>query len=245
MTLDDVTQFIGRFFAYGLPSIGLFWLFSQKTAERWIDAHFAKRQKEFEHEQAKELQRLKVRLDTVVQGALKLQEREFKIIPEAWEKISEALGLALWLSAPFQQTIDLEYMSEAEIAEFLEKSELLETQKSRLREADRRERNEIYREIEARIRHARCRNALSDADRFIKANGLFMPEGLKAQFSMLVELIWECLVSYQVGSQAKDYKMINEGWKSLKEKGEPLHAEIETVIRSRLSEQAMLSDELA
>lgn len=242
MTLDDFTQFLGRILAYGIPSIALFWLLFQKSVERWIDAHFSKRQKEFEHEQVKELQRLKVKLDTVVQGALKLQEREFKIIPEAWEKVSEAFGLALWLSAPFEETISVGQLSEAELAEFLEKSDLYETQKAKIREADRRNRDELYREIEIRKRHGRGRQAIADADSFTRMNGLFMPEPMKKQFAQLVQLIWECVVSHQVGTEAKDYKITNDGWKKLKEQGEPLHDAIEVAIRLRLLEQAKLVD---
>jgi hypothetical protein len=245
-TLDDVTQFLGRLVVYGGVSVGVFWLVVQKAAERWIDAHFAKRQKEFEHEQAKELQRIKARLDTVIQASLRLQEREFKLIPEAWEKVSEAFGLANWLCSPMQSYTSLERMSDAQLEEFLSKQELLwETQKQQIRDTDLRDRDKVWQDIDNRMRYSRAHAALANADKFLKANSIFLPDDLREQFANQVNVIWDALVSFDVGSHHgfKDYKMIREGWDKLKKDGDPLHKQIEDAVRKRLVEQAQLAED--
>ena len=163
MTSDQVVEFLGRFFVYGVPAVGIFWLIFQKAVDRWVDAHFAKKQKQFEHDQAKELQRLKVKIDTVIQGALRLQEREFKLLPEAWEKISEAFGLAMWLSAPFQQYPSIQSLNASELDEYLEKSDFFETQKKKIKEADWRQRDKLLQDIEIRRRRIQANNAIADA----------------------------------------------------------------------------------
>src|ERR1700744_6209636 len=121
ITFDDVGGLVGKVVLYlgsvTMVSAGIAYL-AKKGFEKWIDSYFAQRQKAFEHEQAKELQRLKVKIDTVVQGALKMQEREFKIIPEAWEKVSDAFGRVAWLTNPFQSYAELRLMSTAELDEF-------------------------------------------------------------------------------------------------------------------------------
>lgn len=68
---------------------------------------------------------------------------------------------------------------------------------------------------------------------------------MREQFSKLVQVIWEALISFDVGNHpgSKDYKMIREAWDKLKKDGEPLHAEIEKAIRKRLLEQTQLADE--
>ncbi|HEY3432485.1 MAG TPA: hypothetical protein VGK09_08045 [Rhodocyclaceae bacterium] len=247
MTFDEFTQYLGRFFFYGGVSAGLFWLVAQKTAERWVDAHFAKRQKVFEHEQAKELQRIKAKLDTVIQGSLKLQEREFKVIPEAWEKIGDAYGLACWLCAPMQSYTSLQRMSESHMEEFLSKQELLwETQKEQIRNTPAGSRDEVWQEIDTRMRYSKVHSALTAADKFLKVNSIFLPDDLREQLNKLVQVVWEALISFDIGnhhSNFKDYKMIREAWDKLKKDGEPLHAGIETAVRKRLLEQTQLADE--
>lgn len=246
MTFDEFTQYLGRFFIYGGVSVGLFWLVVQKTAERWVDAYFARRQKDFEHEQAKELQRIKAKLDTVIQGSLKLQEREFKIIPEAWEKIGEAYGLACWLCAPMQSYTSLQHMSDSHLEEYLSKQELLwETQKVEIRNTPAGNRDRVWQEIDTRMRYSKVHSALANADKFLKANSIFLPDDMREQFNKLVQVIWEALISFDVGHHpnSKDYKMIREAWDQLKKDGEPLHAEIEQAVRRRLLEQTQLADE--
>lgn len=241
MTGDQVVEFLGRVFVYGVPSVGIVWLIFQKAVDRWVDAHFSKRQKLFEHDQAKELQRLKVKIDTVIQGTLRLQEREFKLLPEAWEKISEAFGLVIWLTSPFQQFPSIEYLTVLELDEYLENTDCFETQKQKIRDANWRDRNKILQVIEVRKRSVQANKAVSDADRFIKNNGVFLPLEILERMIDLKDKTWNCLVAHQVGSEAKEFKMINEGWKKLKDEGEPLHKSIELAIRNRFSEQALLA----
>lgn len=209
-------------------------------------AHFAKRQKAFEHEQAKELQRIKARLDTVIQGSLKLQEREFKVIPEAWEKIGNAYGLSCWLCSPMQSYTSLQYMSEGHLEEFLSKQEMLwETQREQIRNASASNRDKVWQELDTRMRYAKTHDALADADRFLKANSIFLPDELRDDFNKLVHVIWEALISFDVGNHpsSKDYKMIGEAWDKLKKEGEPLHTDIEKSVRKRLLDQTQLADE--
>lgn len=246
MTFDDLLKQLGNVFIYGVPSVGITWLFLQKAAERWVDAHFAKRQKAFEHEQAKELQRIKAKLDTVIQGSLKLQEREFKIIPEAWVHIGEAYGVASWLCSPMQTYVSLEHMTPGDLDEFLKKKEWLTAgQKDEIRNLSGHYRDTRWQELDTRYRYNQARNALADADKFLKANSVFIPDGLREQFDSQVTIIWHTLISFDTGSfhGARDYSFVTQAWEKLKKEGEPLHKGIEKAVRKRLLEQSQLADE--
>ncbi|MEX4005172.1 hypothetical protein AB4Y38_40780 [Paraburkholderia sp. EG285A] len=244
MTFDELLTLVGKVVIFGGGSVGIGWLVLQKTAERWVDAHFAKRQKDFEHEQAKELQRIKAKLDTVIQGSLKLQEREFKIIPEAWEKISEAYGLADWLCSPLQSYASLQWKSGAELDEFLAKQEhLSETQKQAIRDRRDEDRDKLWQEFETDRRYNKARGALADAGAFVKANSIFLPDDLRGMFDKQVEIIWSALSSFLVGVQSEDYKMRSSSHDKLKNEGKPQQEQIEKAVRARLLEQAQLADE--
>ena len=244
MNFEQIIDFLARLFVIGGVSVGVFWVVFQKAVERWVDGHFAKRQKEFEHELAKDLQRLKVKMDTVIQGALRLQEREFKLLPEAWEKISEAFGLTMWLAAPFQQFPSVQGLTESELDEYLSKSDYLESQKEKIKGADWREQNKIVQQIEVRKRRVKVHNAIAEADKFIKVNGVFLPLDILKQLTDLKDKTWSCLVAHEVGTDHDNYKMVNEGWQKLKDEGEPLHNAVEMAIRTRLSDQARLVEDV-
>lgn len=243
VTSDALFKLIGQVFLYGGVSVGIGWLILQKAAERWVDAHFAKRQKEFEHEQAKELQRIKAKLDTVIQGSLKLQEREFKIIPDAWEKISEAYTIADWLCSPLQSYASLRWMSVPELEEFLSKRDhLSETQKQAIREKRPEDRDKRWQELETDKRYFKAREALASADGFVKTNSIFLPDDLRGMFNKQTELIWKALVAFEVGVQSEDYTMRNSAHETLRSEGKPLHEQIEKAVRARLLEQTQLAD---
>ncbi len=86
-----------------------------------------------------------------------MQEREFKLLPDAWGYVSEAFGLARWLCSPMQQYASLQYLSDAETEEFLAKSELLETQKEKLRGASANARDKLWQNmVMCGQRHNQC-----------------------------------------------------------------------------------------
>lgn len=243
MTGDEFFEILGQVLAYGLGTAGVLFLLFKKMVETWIEKVFARREREFEHDRAVEMQRLRVRIDTAIQGAIRLQEREFKLLPEAWEHVSEAFGLARWLCSPMQQMGSISALSDSELEEFLAKSELRESQKDKIRAADERYRDELWWEMDLWQRYTKVKAAVSEADKFVKVNGVFLPDALRKSANDLVEVIWEAMIDYETGSQVrpKDYKMIRQGWDRLQGKGAELHASLEEGVRARLREQTQLS----
>lgn len=88
--------------AYGGSGAIVAYLLFQFLGKTWIENKFAQRLDQLKHQQALELQRLRVEIDSLLSGALKLQDREFQILPEAWQKLDEAHALAKWFVCPGQ-----------------------------------------------------------------------------------------------------------------------------------------------
>lgn len=130
--VDQVLRFFGEVVLYGGGSATVAYFLFRHLGQRWIEAKFAERLEAFKHEQAKELQRLKVEVESLLSGALKIQDREFTVLPEAWHKLNEAYSLTAWVVSPIQQYPDVSRMADDELEEFLATSELLETQRARV-----------------------------------------------------------------------------------------------------------------
>lgn len=234
MTISDaILKLLGEALAYGGGGAVVAYLLFQYFGKNWIENKFAQRLEQHKHQQALELQRLHLEIDSMLSGALKLQEREFQLLPEAWQKLDEAHGLVRRLVSPGQEYPNVDRMTPAELEEFLSKSELTETQKQRVRTANNR--LKAYEETIFWHRLHCVKIAISDLENFVARNGIFFPTSIKDKFTQISNLFWSAIISKQVGHEAEDYRMQSEGWKKIQEEAEPLYKAIEGEIQARLN----------
>jgi hypothetical protein len=231
-TADQVWSFLGQMVAFGGGGAVIGYLLFQYLGKAWIENKFAERLDQLRHQQALELQKLRVEIDSLLSGAIKLQEKEFAVLPEAWAKLDEAHGLVAWLVAPYQEYADVQRMNSTQLEEFLAGTEFTPSQKDEIRKSG--EKGDTYREILFLYRLQKVRKAFGELQTFVARNGIFLPRELKDKFAKIAEVLWAAIVSKQVGHEAKDWKMQNEGWKRIQEETEPLYKSIEADIQARL-----------
>jgi hypothetical protein len=231
---SEVLQLVGAAVIYGGAGAAAALALFRFLSKRWLEEVFAKRLEAFRHEQAKELQHLRVQVESVLSGALKIQEREFEALPEMWLKLNKAFGLVYSLLFPLQQTPDLSRAPADELEEFLESTSLKESQRSRVREADPRERTELYREIAASHSQHDARVATSEFQNYLVSHGLFLPDAIKRDTDRLLILLKQSLSTISIATQAKNYKMLNEQYHKIEADGEPLHEALRVAIEARL-----------
>jgi len=97
--------------AFGGGSAVIAYVVFQYIGKKWIENKFAERLDLLRHQHALELQRLRVEIDALLSGAIKLQEKEFLVLPDAWAKLDEAHGLVAWLVSPSQQYANVDRMN--------------------------------------------------------------------------------------------------------------------------------------
>ena len=229
---DNIVNFLLQILAYGGGSAVIAYLLFQWLGKTWIENKFEQRLDQLRHQQALELQRLRVEIDAMLSGALKLQEKEFAVLPEAWAKLDEAHGLVNWLVSPLQQYADVKRMNTSELEEFLAENDFAESQKNEIRNAIDKKR--IYQDIVFWKRLHKVKTTFGDLQTYVARNGIFLPTELEEKFSKISELLWSTLISKEVGHEAKDWKMQNEGWTKIKDEVEPLYKSIKNEIQARL-----------
>lgn len=206
----------------------LFKLFTKQ----WIEAQFKTRLDNLKHQHNIELQRLKVEIDSLLSGSIKLQEKEFIVLPEIWGRLDEAHGRAQLVLSPFQQYADLERMAEAEMEEFLEGTDLRAYDKGRLKEASNK--NKLYQEIMFWNHIGAAKFANSELSIYLARNGIFLPDNIKSVCKEIEVAIWGALTAKEIGREANDRKMEMEGWHELESEVTPLFKVVEDHIRLRL-----------
>lgn len=225
-------KFLLQMLAYGGGSAAIAYLLFQWLGKTWIENKFEQRLDQLRHQQALELQRLRVEIDAMLSGALKLQEKEFSVLPEAWAKLDEAHGLVGWLVSPMQQYANVDRMNSAQLEEFLAGTDFTESQKKEVRNAH--DKSRTYQDIVFWYQLHKVKTAFGDLQTFVARNGIFLPSELEVKFSKISEMLWSAVVSKEVGHEAKDWKMQREGWNKIKDETEPLYKTIKVEIQARL-----------
>jgi hypothetical protein len=232
--VDQVLSFFGKVVLVGGSGAGVAFLLFQYLGKGWIDARFAERLEAFKHEQAKELHRLKVEVESVLSGTLKMQDREFTVLPEAWHKLNEAYSHTAAVCSPLQQYPPVGRLNDAELQEFLVTTELRQTQKDDISDGDRLERDKKYQEAIFWHKLSGAKRAVGALQNYVIAHGLFLPSPLKQMFLEMHPLLHSSLIKLEIGHDGNDWKMQGEAWSDLKSKAESLHSAIEVAIEQRL-----------
>ena len=175
MTTEGLLQFLGQMLAYGGGSAAVAYLLFQWLGKTWIENKFAQRLDQLRHQQALELQKLRVEIDAMLSGALKLQEKEFSVLPEAWAKLDEAHGLVAWLVSPTQRSADVGRMNSVQLEEFLANTEFAESQKDEVRHSHDKDRT--YQGIVFWQRLHKVKKAFGELQGFVARNGIFSDRG--------------------------------------------------------------------
>jgi hypothetical protein len=186
-TADAIWSFLGQMLAFGGGGAAIAYLLFQHLGRKWIENKFAERLDLLRHQHALELQRLRVEIDALLSGAIKLQEKEFVVLPEAWAKLDEAHGLVAWLVSPMQKYANVDGMNTAQLDEFLAGTEFTPSQKDEVRAS--REKSKTYQEIVFWYRLERVRKAFGELQTYVARNGIFLHLDLKEKFTKIAEAL--------------------------------------------------------
>ncbi len=232
--MDEVLKFIGQLVAYGGGSVAIAYLAFQFLGKSWIEAKFAERLEQLRHDQALELQRLRVEIDSMLSGALKIQEKEFQTLPEVWTLLDKAFGQLSSLVSPFQEYPDLDRYTAPEVEEFLTGTKLSNSQRDQIRHTQQK--TKTFQELIFYYRLNDVQKAISEFHNYVARNSMFLPPEIKANLEETSNKLWDAMTSKKIGHEAKDWKIQDEGWKKIKEEVEPMKKKIEEQIYLRLQD---------
>jgi hypothetical protein len=93
--------------------IGIIGKLIHSFLKKWLDTKFDKR-----------LLDVKSQLDTILNDRIKLSDKEYETLPEAWLRIFNAFGKTLSSTSGFSAFPDVNAMSDAELFELAKKSDM-------------------------------------------------------------------------------------------------------------------------
>lgn len=200
--------------------------------EKWLEQKFATQLESFKHEQQKEMEQVRYRVNSLFDRAVRLHQAEFEVVPEAWALMRDAHRQASYFLTLGRMIPDWNTMNSTRFEEQLEASRLRKWEKEELRNATDKttyySRAIFWHELhDARVAH-------SEFETYLAKKGVFMSPELEAKFTELCGIIRGALIEKEVGgeSEFKYYKQDDN--MKLRGRGAELVEEIRQTVRGTL-----------
>jgi hypothetical protein len=75
-------EFLGTLLASGIVSAGALFALFKIFGEKWLDAKFEQRLAKYKHEHDQEIERLRGRINALMDRTIKLHQHEFETLPQ-------------------------------------------------------------------------------------------------------------------------------------------------------------------
>lgn len=199
MSTDNIFQvlfaLIGKVLIAGgggaVVAYGLFQLFGRN----WINQYFDKQLQQFKHDQQIELEQLRHEINSLFSRISKIHEKEFDVLPRAWQLLHEAHGATYQLVKAFRQWPDLDVMPEEQLDAFLASTRLAEFQKNEIKGCKGKLKR--YQEILSWYELDDSKKAQIELNNYLAVNSIFMTEALRQQFREINRLLLDVIIHEQ------------------------------------------------
>lgn len=225
-------EFIGQILLAGGGATALSLYFLKVFGDKWLIHQFSQQLESFKREQSELLEQYRYQINTRFNRITKIHEKEFEVLPEIWRNLIDTCNHFQDLTSPFQYfPNDLNHFSTEDLETFLEKCELNEFQKEKLRVAP--DKFSYYQENVYWIKIGRATQALREFRNYLQYNKIFLSRDLFELFSEIEHVLIEADRDLRL-SGTKPWtggSLIN---KKLNEETKKLLDQVEDVVQKRL-----------
>lgn len=236
MTVDQALQVIfasiGRLLTVVGGSAAVAYAIFHWLGKSWLEQKFKKQLEQFKHDQQKELEQLRHQINALFSRISKIHEKEFEILPKAWQLLHEANGAVFDVVKALKQYPDFSRMSEAQLEEFVKVSRLPDFRRIELWDA--KDRLEYYREAIFWVELGEAKKAQTELNNYLAVNSIFMTESLQQQFNAINKALLKVLISEEIGhGQPYSAELVKSKSETLSHTSE-MFKNIESAVQKRL-----------
>ncbi|AGS20109.1 hypothetical protein REMIM1_CH00238 [Rhizobium etli bv. mimosae str. Mim1] len=200
--------------------------------EKWLNQKFAERLEAYKSEQARELERLRHKINSVFDRTKRLHDREYEVLPEVWSLLVDAKSWAGGYLSAFRQYADVNKLSAQELDEFLSHTRFSEAQRREIKTTS--DKQKAYIKIFEMYRHYDVIEKLQEASIGLSRNGIFVVPSLREEMRKFIDLLHSAVIEHQINQEQDLRPRMREASKKLKQEGEPLFKAIEEAVAARL-----------
>jgi len=170
-----------------------YWLF-QTWGEAWLQSKFNLQLEDLRHKQAQEIEALRYRVGQLLARSAKLSEKEFEVVPEAWQRLIDAYHTTLAHVSSAKRRPGLDRMDDEQLEEYLAETELYESQKQEIRNTDKVDRVRTYDRVIYWHEKYHVEQTAKAFSSYLAKYGIFISR--KAAFASIEDMIWKALHEY-------------------------------------------------
>jgi len=230
--IDSIPKLIAAVIASGAVSASIAYALFTWLGKTWIEQRFAQRLEAYKHEQARQLERFRYEINSLLSRITKIHEKEFEVLPVAWEKLNNALGYVAALVARLKTYPDFDRMSQPQFEEFLATCTLADFQKEELRRATNK--FQYYSEAVFWRQLADSKSHLGDFHNYIVQNRIFLSADLRDRFTEIDDVLHKALIETEIGHGGMSQELVDRASAAIREQTSSKLAEIETLVQKRL-----------
>ncbi|GEM_PF-2273466 len=183
----------------GVVAFGLFKAFGAK----WLDSRFSHQLERLKRDHATEMEHLRFRIAQLLDRTTKLNQREFEVLPDIWQKADDAHYKTRSLIAMFKEGIDLTNMSDAQLEDFLDKSDLEGWQKLELKSKNNFQRTKYYSDIERRRDLYNALLAGQALNQAVSRSSIYIHPDTFPKIDAFANRIWDVLTTWRLYAQMR------------------------------------------
>lgn len=228
----NINEILVNVLTYGGGATAFAYLIFRYLGQKWIESKFAAQLELQRQEHAKELHELKKRLDAELSRIVKLQDREFTVVAEAWDLLQDALSHVGALVSFLQQYPDLSRLSDDRLDEVLEGSRFTNVHRQEVRDAE--DRNHRYQQLVFWYNLHDAKLVWQKYRSYIRKNSVFLRQELGDSFEKINGIMWDALVSREIGHETNESEMWVQASQKMRNDLEPLLNELRIEVRKIL-----------
>jgi hypothetical protein len=236
MITMTILDFILRTGFVSVAVLGVVGFIARTYFKRWLDKVFDKEIEAFKHAQTTEIEHLRHRFSALVDRKIKLNEIEFRILPEIWDSLTSAFSVVHSYLHPFQESSDYRLLTAERWAEAVEAMEgLTPSERKKLTGASGTERNEVWKNTFKWKRHFQVEKSFAEFHNMMISQQLFLPTDIEMEMKKLDKLMQEALLERKIDLQMDDpHHREREFTKAFLEQSSSLHEQIMRMVQARL-----------
>jgi hypothetical protein len=231
MNRDLIIAWLKQFLTVGGPSAVIAYGLFRYLGTKWLETKLATHVEKLKHDQQKEIEQVRHKIQRMFSRISKIHEKEFEILPKAWFMLHDAYGAASQVVALLRFVPDFKSMDDEAFEEFLTRSRLSPYHQNKLRAAS--DRPAYYREANELVELDVAEEKRRAFNNYLIENRIFMTAELRDKFGDVAKDLIEGLNSFDVGRQAKDMSLRREGIKQIGSLA-PKIEEVERAVQKRL-----------
>jgi len=202
--IGTLFAFVGKIFIYGGGTVAIAYGLFIFLGKKWIENKFATQLEEYKTKQNKELEDFRYKINSLFNRVVKIHEKEYEVLPEAWVRLHDAKDYISFLVKPWQSYPDLSRKNDAEIKNIL-KTDYKWNDNQIAKLINAQDKNEFFKNVDFLQRCNDTQKKIVEFHRYIIRNSIFMSKELKEQFSEADDLMWTSFINKKIGEEYEDH----------------------------------------